>query len=379
MMIIYLLQVTVCMAVFFGFYFIALRKETLFHSNRFYLLATLCLSFLLPLVRIYINALGSQSMIVQAPVYIGSYLQNFDNGIITPEDYPFNWLNWLAILYWTGVGVMVIRLLLSLRSIWVLKKEARMVKIDNQFCAHSSRVVSPFSFFNTIFLPDNHSFTKEELKDVICHEHAHVRGKHSWDIILLEFANIFLWPSPLIYFYRKAIKEIHEYIADAAVIQHTSWTSYSDFLIQQRNQVFQHTLSSPLIYSTLKKRMIMMSQSKSKGISNLKYFSIVPLILVLMTFVSCREQKSNGSQVSRDAVSPREKIDTISMNAQLQYFMNGHAITNDQLESAILNGANHNLERHVILRTDQSNTIQEIADVFTVADKVYARMIILTE
>jgi biopolymer transport protein ExbD len=319
-------------------------------------------------------------MIVQAPVYIGNYLQNFDNGItISPKDFQFPWVTLLSIIYWSGVGLMVIRLLFSLRSIWLIKKEATIVKIENQKCALSSRVVSPFSFFNTIFLPLQHSFTAEELKDVVCHEHAHVKGKHSWDIIFLEFANIFLWPSPLIYFYRKALKEIHEYIADAAVIQHTSWTSYSDFLIQQRNRVFQHTLSSPLIYSTLKKRMIMMSQQKSNGKSNLKYFGILPLLMILMTIISCREQTSGSLLVNDDAVSPREKVDTISINAQHQYKMNGYPIANDQLESAILTSANHNLERRVMLVGDPAIKLGELADVCTIGDKVYARMIILTD
>ena len=40
-LILYLLQVTCCLAFFYGFYYVTLRKETLFETNRFYLVVTL--------------------------------------------------------------------------------------------------------------------------------------------------------------------------------------------------------------------------------------------------------------------------------------------------------------------------------------------------
>jgi len=379
-MIAYLIQVTICMAVFYSFYHIALRKETLFHSNRFYLLLTLLLSLVLPLIRIYVNQLHTNSMVMQAPVYVGSYFQNLENGItITPEEHSFPWMQALMIIYGAGVGLMVIRLFLSLRAIVILKSQATKLVIENQVCAVSPQVKSPFSFFHTIYLPANHSFTEEELKEVICHEHAHVAGKHSWDVMFMEMVGILFWANPLIYLYRKALKEIHEYIADAAVVKKTPWPVYSEFLIQQRFQAFQNNLSSPLNYSVLKKRMSMMSSEGSSVQTKWKYFWIFPLVVVLLLFISCREDNSDHLQVTTDASSGKEKIDTIRMNAQLQYFMNGYAISNDQLQSAILTSANHNLERRVILRADRTNTVKEVADVLEVADKVYARMILVTE
>ncbi len=377
-MIAYLLQVTMCMAVFYTFYHFALRKETFFQWNRFYLLITLLLSVTLPLVRIYVHLLHSAALVAQAPVYVGTYLQHFGDEIsVVPERHHFPWIKTVSVIYFTGVGVMTIRLLFSLRSIWLLRARSSIIVIENLYCAMASQVKSPFSFFNTIFLPGIQSFSVDELKDVICHENAHVKGKHSWDVIFLEITGILLWPSPLMYSYRNALKEIHEYIADAVVIRHTPWTTYSDFLIQQKTQAFQNNLPSYLQYSTLKNRLIMMAQEKSKVKSKWRYFGILPLLVILMTFVSCRGQNEGQQVVSQDSASGREKIDTISINTQLQYFMNGYSISKEQLASAIFTAANHNLQRNVILKSDRSNTVQDIADVFMVADKADARMIYL--
>jgi hypothetical protein len=53
-LIIYLTQVTCCLAFFYGFYHLALRRETMFETNRFYLVFTLASSIILPLIKIYV-------------------------------------------------------------------------------------------------------------------------------------------------------------------------------------------------------------------------------------------------------------------------------------------------------------------------------------
>lgn len=51
----YLLKVTACTALFFGFYLVVLRKLTFFKINRFYLLASLFLSFIIPALQLEVK------------------------------------------------------------------------------------------------------------------------------------------------------------------------------------------------------------------------------------------------------------------------------------------------------------------------------------
>ena len=48
----YLLKVIICSGILYGYYLLALRNRIFHHWNRYYLLATILLSLLLPLISI---------------------------------------------------------------------------------------------------------------------------------------------------------------------------------------------------------------------------------------------------------------------------------------------------------------------------------------
>ena len=54
------------------------------------------------------------------------------------------------------------------------------------------------------------------------HELTHIRQKHSYDIVFIELLNILFWLSPMVYLYKKSLKNVHEYLADAAVLKEVS-------------------------------------------------------------------------------------------------------------------------------------------------------------
>ncbi len=378
-MITYLIQVTVCMTVFYGFFMLALRKETLFQANRFYLLISLILSLIFPLIRIYID-LNQTKSIAMAPVYVGAYMQTIEIGSNSAQKgFSFSWQQIIKMIYVAGVIILAIRFFFSIRAIMVLKSKSTLTMVQNHICAISPQVKSPFSFMSLVYLPSHHSFSPKELEEVICHESAHVEGKHSLDVIILEILSIFLWPNPMIYLYKKSIKEIHEFIADAAVVKKTPWAVYSEFLIQQKEQCIQDSLISQLNNSLLKKRVQMMSGVKSPGKTMLKFVGIIPMFLLLIGLVSCQQQNETISTSSTVDNAIVEKVDTIRMNLQLQYFMNGYEISKESLSNAIRTSANHNLQRIVVLKADKQNTTGDIGDVFDVAEKEDARMVLLTE
>jgi len=378
-MITYLIQVTVCMAVFYGFYVLALRKETFFQANRLYLLISLILSLTFPFIRIYIDINQTKS-IAMAPVYVGAYMQAVEIGNnTTQKGFSFSWQEIFMMIYGIGVTLLAIRFFFSARALWLLKSKSTMTIVENQICALSPQVKSPFSFLNIVYLPGNHSFSPQEMGEVICHERAHVEGRHSWDVILLELASIFLWPNPMVYFYKKAIKEIHEFIADAAVVKKTPWTIYSEFLIQQKEQCFPGPLTSQLNSSVLRKRLVMMAAIKSASKPGWKFLGIVPLVVLMFALVSCQRRPEFMREASLSNSLIEEKVDTISFNLQHQYFMNGYEISKESLPNAIRTGANHNLQRRVILRVDGDNTTGELSEVLDVADNVDARLVLISE
>lgn len=379
-MISYLVQVSICMTVFYAFYHFALRKETLFQLNRMYLLITLVLSLLLPLIKFYMDVFQASSIAVKAPELFEYYIQNLDNStVIQPADQTFSWGKLLLGLYFAGVVIFSIRFIFSWRAIWRVKLNSSFMMVEDQACVIGPRIKSPFSFLDLIYLPAQHEYSKEELHEVICHERAHVRGRHSWDVIFLELVSILLWLSPLIYLYKKSIKEIHEFIADAAVVKTTHWETYSEFLIHQKAQAFQTSLVSEFNTPSFRKRIGMMAKPRSSNLARLKLLGMVPVFMILMGLISCQQARLARAEVPATDTRSIEKVDTISVNDQQQYFMNGYAITEASLPGAMRTSANHNLERMVIFTADEDLKIQDITGVFDIAKQVDARLILLNQ
>ncbi|HEY3385822.1 MAG TPA: M56 family metallopeptidase, partial [Saprospiraceae bacterium] len=334
-LILYLVQVTCCLAFFYAFYHFMLRKETLFETNRFYLVITLASSIILPLIKIYIDSQSSDSAVGIAPyVYVGSYVDAISTDFAVAKSEPFPWDRLIIGIYALGIAVMAIRLLNAVKEIQWIRQHGMKTMVDGQWCILSDQVKSPFSFFNTIYFPKQHQFEETELKEIVAHELAHVRGKHTLDVLFMESACILLWPSPLIYFYRKALKDVHEFVADAAVIKDTPWENYARLLIGQQQGQLQNILSNQLMYSQLKKRLLMMNKERSGAMAGLKYLGFIPVLLITLVLFSFREKivsTEDSNLVSTESQS--ERIIHLNVEADGKIYFKLTEIPKEELES----------------------------------------------
>ena len=289
---IYLAQVTLCLAFFYAFYLIALSRETTFQSNRLYLLFSILISILLPLIKIYIDQ-PQETLFVAGPTYaIGAYMTTFEETVIAASAYQGpDWLKLFIGLYIAGIILFSARMLRELINLWLIKKAGAQTHMNGCTCIVSEKIKTPFSFFNLIYLPEKHGFSDEEIREVISHESAHIRGKHTLDILFLEMAAIGLWISPMIYLYRRKLRELHEFIADAEVLKDSNWEKYAAFLLSQKSYGLQNKLSNQLIYSQLKNRIVMFTRKPSSPLRRMKYLGLIPLLLLVIVIFSFRERE----------------------------------------------------------------------------------------
>ncbi len=287
----YLIQVSILTIVFIALYHFVFRKQTQFRINRFYLLSGLILSWIIPLVNIPLS--GSQQILLpQIPNLLSAGPLSIDPNLsseITSSQAsasqtsglsnPFPW--W--ILYWPGAALVLIK------SLWVIGRIIILRYQNNSHRVAAVRIISgtnlpAFSFFRWIFLNDKQIDGPD--KDLIlAHEMAHSKQGHSFDLVLAEIIQIFLWFNPFVILYKNALKECHEFLADAAVLSSgVKLQTYADSLQKELFVNKNHRLASYFRGSTLKKRMIMATRINSKG-SLWKYLLIVPLLAIsLLTF-----------------------------------------------------------------------------------------------
>ena len=143
-----LLQSSISMAILFAIYFAFLRKDTFFRTNRFYLLASLVLSAIVPFIDMssLLPAREQIAMILLDPVVITP------EGIqATIEEYTGAYQIAMAI-YLTGVAIFSIRFLYQLGQLVFLIRRFGITRRQGMLLVFTNKNFSPFSFCNLIFM-----------------------------------------------------------------------------------------------------------------------------------------------------------------------------------------------------------------------------------
>jgi len=309
----YIIEVSVCWLGFYLLYYFFLKGETFFKTNRFYLLSTTLLGLIIPLLEIpYLSASPSASLMSNYldPITIGvkSLEYSIEEIVVTPmtETSGLSIYSLLSIVYWLGVMVFFSRFLFGLFQIGRLYINGSRHVQKGYTLVRTQTEHLPFSFFNCLFWSTSFETNGPDEEKILLHELAHIRGVHSLDVILMEFLKITLWCSPLIYFYKKEIQTVHEYLADSEVLQTTAKKPYGQLLLRHAQSGLQLALANHFIHSQLKKRIQMMTKNKSARKALTKYLLAVPVLIVMLLLFSNNEVMAKLQDHSPASLSEAE-------------------------------------------------------------------------
>jgi BlaR1 peptidase M56 len=309
-MLTYFLQVNVCWLLFYGAYYVLLSRETFFKLNRIYLIISLLCGLIIPIVVPKIDALMVQPLveIVQPiTVSVAQMQESFAVQTLETQAVPSireNISTILMKLYSLGMAFFLLKFCWGLFTIFKLYRNGLKEKNNGFSLVFTEGVKTPFSFFNWIFL-NQKTIEHADFQQIITHESAHVRQKHSFDILGLEILRGLFWLSPLVHFYARSLRNVHEYLADAAVLQNTQKQSYGRLLIRQTAAGGGLVLANHLNFSQLKKRITMMSRNPSNRLALTKYALVAPIFLLIMVFLA-----SPKTQVLATTADLSEKLFT---------------------------------------------------------------------
>ncbi|MEP0263728.1 M56 family metallopeptidase [Dokdonia sp.] len=280
MIVTYLIKSTLCLAVLFGFYKIALEGKALHHFKRFYLLVSLIFSLTIPLVTFtYTTAEVSQD------IWVEGFAQAWDQHVITsPPSIVKEETNYLPYILWSiyGGGILFFggRFILNLFRLKRKITQAETLEQPDFTLALLSQSIIPHSFLKYIFLSRKRYQNREIPSEVIAHEATHVRQKHSLDILFIEFLQVIFWFNPLFWITKKSITLNHEFLADQGAIkeQHDIY-QYQHILLNYAGSTHHTSLESPFNYSSTKKRILMLSQSFSRKRLAISALLLIPIIV----------------------------------------------------------------------------------------------------
>ncbi|MBE9466355.1 energy transducer TonB [Dyadobacter subterraneus] len=275
---------------FYTCYWLLFRKHTFFVWNRTYLVGSLLISFLLPLISIpeteqtAPTVFYTVSTVAAVPLSATKYTapETFD---LTQWIWPF----------------------LALGSFFMLRKLIKSFWHLNQIIAQGEQI--KLSEYNLILLSDNKTGSFSFLKwlvlnrydyennpdPILRHEMVHMRQMHSLDILLIEIIKVIFWFNPVIWFYKTSLQEVHEYLADEAA---PNRDYYARFLVSYSLSVPVTLLTNHFFNSsTLKSRIKMIYKNRNSRWILGKYLMIVPVLLFALLLTAAREKLTVTEEV----------------------------------------------------------------------------------
>lgn len=309
----YLLKSIACLLLFLLVHRLFLQQEVLHRFNRFFLLAAVILSFLIPLNQIEISSpkplqLGKEEFSQLGNFPVNEEYLPTEIGLSSKSEVSSNW-NWSELGFGIYILVSIVFLIRFLRNFQVLRSKIRSnihINYRGQLLVLLPEDTLPYSFLKYIFV-SKEGFEREGISDAVFeHERVHVVEKHSWDLIFVELLLIPFWFHPGLYWLRHAIRLNHEFIADRSAIQRTEITDYQYELIRLAQTGTPSALVSNLNYSLTKKRIQMMTKRSKPMQVAWKFLAVIPILGLIYYGFSEKviaQNEANQTENSLEGVS----------------------------------------------------------------------------
>lgn len=285
----YLLQVTVCSGILYGYYLLALRNEVFHHWNRYYLLATVGLSLLLPAIRIPVRqevavaeapAVRVLDVVATGDAYVESLGRSGALQLSTGQ--------WLLLGY-AAVGLGVLAVLLH--ALWRIRRILRrhpQVELEGCRLVVTRERGTPFSFLQYVFWHADVSLSAEAGQRMLRHELVHVRERHTYDKLLLGAALVPCWGNPFLWLIRREMAMIHEFIADRRSVDGPDGAALAAMLLEASFPGRSHLLTHPFFHSPLKRRLKMILKTRHTRTSYITRILALPLLALVAAAFTLR-------------------------------------------------------------------------------------------
>lgn len=279
----YLIQASAGVVLFYLVYWLFLKNETYHHANRWFLMAALFSSVLLPLFPFHYTLLVEQGKNTNLFVAIPDTFKHIP--IVAgqePVTGAFNWYQAVLLVYFTGAAIFLLRLITQTAILIQLMLKYRIKSLEGIRIVENEKYGLPFSFFNVVFI--NPKFHKQEnLPEILAHEKVHIRENHWFDLLFIELLTVIFWFNPFIWFFERSIKQNHEYLADQGVLAQGHHVGrYQALLINQLMGMQIIGVTNNLNFALNTNRLKMMTKTKTSRWLGIKFLWALPALALLL-------------------------------------------------------------------------------------------------
>ena len=311
---IYILKSSVCLVLFYLFFRVLLSKETFHRFNRVALLGVLFLSLLIPFIEVTTNhqVEVQQTMLTIEQVLLMAEMEpatvDATGGVAVHEVASLSWIEILLLVYLSGIIFFACRNLYSLIRLFRLIHSGKREKLENgtTLVVHEQEI-APFSWMKYIVI--SRKDLEENGREILIHEAAHIRHRHSIDLLVADICIFFQWFNPGAWLLKQELQNIHEYEADETVINEgVNAKEYQLLLIKKAVGTRLYSMANSFNHSKLKKRITMMLKEKSNPWARLKYLYVLPLAAIAVTAFARPEISEKVEEISAVKVNDLAEI-----------------------------------------------------------------------
>ena len=324
----YLLKSMILSGIFFGYYTLFL-KNTIYHAyNRFYLLASMALSLAIPFFKLSMfsvteeQAAGAKQLLIYLTQLPASSVQ---------EEY----IAWEIIVIALISSLFVSYLVYSVLRIFRLKAMNSKTLMGEFTFIETDLDEAPFSFFSNLFWKKSISIEDECGRKILQHELSHIREKHSWDRLFSQLICSVFWMNPFNWIIQKELQNIHEFIADRDAVGTGEVDAFAKMLL--KTYYGNHFLnpSHSFYYSSIKRRIIMLTTSNIPKYAYLRKVAVLPLLAFILALFSIQLNAQEAEENKAEAQSIAAKQQKQAKIDQRQAKIDQKQAVIDQKQAAI--------------------------------------------
>jgi len=307
---IYILKAVLVSGILLGYYWIGLRNTRFHYYNRFYLVGTVLLSLALPLLDLQWFTLSTPD---SAPVQeVVQYIYQSEGVIQDNQGLTWDQVLMLS-LSLVSVGLVVL-FGVGVIKVYRLKSKGKVTVMERFDFIETALDEAPFSFFRNLFWRRNLPVHDETGQRMLKHELTHIEQYHTYDKLLVAFTTYLFWMNPFFWLIRKELEVVHEFIADEEAVAGDDAAVLAEMLLKAHYHSNSLSVGQSFFYSSIKRRIIMLTSSKKVSYSYARRLLILPIaigVLVLLSFTIKESLSENPNSKMDETAIAASKLDTV--------------------------------------------------------------------
>ena len=355
---IYSLKVAFCLIAFYLVFKLLLSKETFHTFNRWVLLLVMVVSILLPWLKV---TTAEPTAIAEGMISLESIIASAE--VVSDDTQEgLSAIQLLFIIYIIGIAVFFLREVVSVvRLFRLIRRGTPLTAKQAGVSQHGVQVVvmkneiAPFSWFRHVVLSEKDF--RENPREILTHELAHIRLGHSWDVAVCNLLIIFQWWNPAAWLLKRELQNVHEFEADEAVINRgVDAKQYQLLLIRKSVGERLFSMANNLNHQSLKKRITMMTTKKSSPWQKAKVLVALPMAALAVVAFANPDVERVAEQVETEsqAVVEKAKADVAGVEtAAEQQTAEKQEVTDEQGKNVSVKG--------VVVQKEDGNPIVGVA------------------